>query len=199
METKDQAVFLELMMQIGTLYNQSMQEFLVEIYWAALKPFDLESVRQALQAHIHHPDTGQYLPKPADLLRFLQGSHKTRAHQAWSTVLKAIREVGCYESVVFDDPLIHRVVADMGGWVRLCAISGDRMPFQGHDFQARYVGYLNHAPVDYPCQLTGLFAYQNGVHSIPICIGNPVKARQVYQGGLGHNPSVFNHLLEEKK
>ena len=42
-----------------------------------------------------------------------------QAQQAWSKVLNAVRRMGGDATVIFDD-LIHSVIDDMGGWVRLC-------------------------------------------------------------------------------
>jgi hypothetical protein len=30
-------------------------------------------------------------------------------------------QVGAYQSVVFDDPLIHLVLEDLGGWIKICS------------------------------------------------------------------------------
>jgi len=67
--------------------------------------------------HLMNPDTGQFLPKPADIVRMLGGRTLDRALMAWAKVDKAVRQIGTYESVVFDDALIHRVLHEMGGWV----------------------------------------------------------------------------------
>jgi hypothetical protein len=186
-QTEDQAAFLALMVQLGVLYKQAMQAMLMELYWVALERFALSAVKQAVQAHVNHPDKGQYMPKPADLLRHLEGSGQAQALRAWSTVAQAIREVGGYSSVVFDDPLIHAVIADMGGWMRLCQILISELPFREHVFVARYRGYLGRPPADYPRQLIGTLAHQQTLSQSRVdpvvCIGDRQKARRVYAQG----------------
>jgi hypothetical protein len=187
MQANDQPEFLRLMASLGSLYGKPMDKPLVEMYWGALQQFGLPEVKRALQAHIHHPDTGQYMPKPADVVRHLQGSSRTQALQAWSAVVQAVRQVGGYSSVVFDDPVIHAVITDMGGWLNLCAMTVDELPFRGHDFTARYAGYVGHPPAQYPHMLTGRLAYQNGIYGLsepPIFLGNREKAAQIYQQGI---------------
>ncbi len=49
----------------------------------------------------------------------LGGSTQDAALAAWSKVDRAVREVGPYQSVAFDDALIHRVLFEMGGWIPL--------------------------------------------------------------------------------
>ncbi len=191
MESRDLGAFTQLIHRVSEGYGKSMSKSLVEMYWAALQGFDLVDVKRALQAHVVHPDAGRYMPKPADVIRFLQGDSRTQALRAWSRVVTAIREVGGYESVVFDDPIIHAVIRDMDGWIRLCQVREDELPFRGHDFQARYAGYVGYPLAAYPRQLTGRLAHQQGLADPPVdrlmCIGDKQKALQVYHNGQAHS------------
>jgi hypothetical protein len=53
--------------------------------------------------------------KPSDVVRYLEGSTSCQALQAWSKVMQAVKTIDQYDSVVFDDSLIHAVIHDMGG------------------------------------------------------------------------------------
>jgi hypothetical protein len=187
MQASDQPEFLRLMASLGSLYGKPMDKPLVEMYWGALQRFELSEVKQALQAHIHHPDTGKYMPKPSEVVCQLQGTGQTQSLQAWSKVSEAIRGVGGYESVVFDDAVIHAVIRDMGGWIRLCQVLNSELPFRGRDFEARYAGYVGHPPAEYPRQLIGMLAHQNGLPEPSmdtlVCIGDKQKALAVYAQG----------------
>src|SRR5688572_11086717 len=112
MKTSDVSKFSVMIAGVGELYGKAISEQLTAIYWQVLKRFELQDVQQALQTHINNPDCGQYFPKPADVVRFIEGSGETRALQAWTKVEQAIIQVGSYQSVVFDDPLIHAVLED---------------------------------------------------------------------------------------
>lgn len=190
MQSTDLTEFTRVLSSVSSLYGKPMSKALMALYWAALQGFALAEVKRALQAHVNDPDSGQYMPKPADVVRFLQGDSRTQALLAWSGVVKAIREVGGYNSVVFDDPVIHAVIRDMGGWVMLCQVRVDELPFREREFTARYAGYVGHAPGQYPQQLTGMLAHQNALGGFdvepPVCVGDPQKALQVYQQG--HTP-----------
>lgn len=187
MQTNDMPNFLILMTGLGALYGKPINEPLVDIYWRALQRFDFASVKEAFQAHVDNPDSGQYMPKPADVVRYLEGSSRTQALQAWSRVVKAIGSIGSYQSVVFDDPIIHAVVAEMGGWVQLCKVKEDELPFKANEFEKRYAGYVLHPPEKYPKQLTGILEQQNSIQGYevkpPTLIGDQQKALLVYQGG----------------
>lgn len=187
MKSNEISEFTRVLSSVSSLYNKPMSKAWVALYWAALERFELAEVKRALQAHVNHPDCGQYLPKPADVVRFLQGDSRSQALQAWSRVLSAMRDVGSYTSVIFDDPVIHAVIQDMGGWVQLCQVREKELPFREQNFIARYVGFVNKPPTHYPKQLTGLLEHQNALQGYPlqapVCVGDLQKALSVYEQG----------------
>ncbi|MEE9452682.1 MAG: DUF6475 domain-containing protein [Gammaproteobacteria bacterium] len=182
--------FAKLMGGIAALCDKDFSQVQAEIYWRSLKRFDFADVKRALQAHVDNPDTGQFLPKPADLIRQLEGSSDDKAYQAWSKVVKTIERIGSYDSVVFDDALIHAVLADMGGWIALCTNRTEQLKFLQHEFQKRYRRYLEQVPTNYPGVLNGVIARDNASAGFdapaPVFIGDKSKAGQVMQSGGGH-------------
>ncbi len=189
METHDISKFTTLMAGIGELYAKTISAQLIDIYWQVLKSYEIQDVQLAFHSHIQNPDCGQYFPKPADVLRFIEGSGETKALQAWAVVEKAIYLVGKYQSLAFDDPLIHAVLEDMGGWVQLCAITLEDMPFRANEFQKRYMGFVQRRPNRYPPYLLGITEFENSKNGYevkaPLLIGNAQKAAQVIRGGGG--------------
>src|SRR5262249_10206529 len=141
-----------------TMYRTPLSRKSLELYWNTLQPFEWTDVKAAFQMHLTDPDTGQYFPKPADVVRHVHGNSETQALKAWSKVDEASHAVGCYASVVFDDPIIHVVIEDMGGWIRLCQTLLKDLPFRANEFKKYYAGYVNHPPSHYPKQLLGLEA-----------------------------------------
>ena len=114
---QDYDEFDETIVAVGEQYSKSLSEGVKMLYWQGLIDYDLKAVQQALYRHIRNPDNGQFMPKVADVIKMLQGSTQDSALIAWSKVEKAIRTVGTQVSVAFDDPIIHRVLQDMGGWL----------------------------------------------------------------------------------
>ena len=161
MQSTDSIAFRQLLTGIGLLYGKNLHEDVMDIYWQALRQVEFIEVKNALQAHVQNPDKGQFMPKPADVIEFLQGSSEAQALKAWSIVAKNIREVGAYSSVQFGDPLIHAVIHDMSGWIALCQSKLSELPFLAKEFQKRYQALLHHPPAYCPHQLTGLLEQQN--------------------------------------
>lgn len=219
MNEHDKSAFAALMTGIAELYNKKISTQLLTIYWRGLRHFDFEEVQRAVDAHVVNPDSGQFMVKPADVSREIEGNHEMRALQALSKVESAVRHIGNYSSVAFDDPIIHAVIHDMGGWVVYCSCKGDDIPFQANQFLKRYQGYLQRKLERYPAYLPGSFErthqfYGFGVKELPYLVGDVEKAKQVMQSGknagqlihrqehlsLPHKSSkeeVLHHLTED--
>jgi hypothetical protein len=187
MQTHDLGQFAGLLAELSELYGKCISSGLTEIYWKALEMFEWIDVKAAFEAHARNPDCGQFFPKPADVVRFIEGNGETRALKAWSIVEEAMRRVGIYQSVIFDDCLIHAVIEEMGGWVKLCAMTIEDLPFRAREFQKRYMAFVIKKPLRYPSTLYGLPALENTKNGypveLPLLIGNIEKAEQVMLSG----------------
>lgn len=184
MQPKDKAEFLALLTSIGALYRVDLSRGVIDLWWNGMQQYDLATVRAALTAHAMNPDVGQFMPKPADVVRAIGGTTTDAALIAWAKVHRAIRLVGGWLDVVFDDPLIHAVVADMGGWVNLCGISDEELPFRAKEFENRYRAYsrAKEAPSFVPV-LTGRANTYNAAHGQPLdaprLVGDPEKCEAI--------------------
>lgn len=185
---QDLTKFAALIVGIGEIYGKAFTAVTIETYWNVLQSFEFEAVKQAVYLHLGNVDTGKYLPKPADLILAIQGSSYTQALQAWTKVVTAMQRYGGYTSLAFDDALIHAVIADMGGWQKLCVSETKQLPFIAREFQERYRGYVIKTPKSYPKYLVGLIESQNAIHGYPyappLLFGDRAKARQVITTGL---------------
>ncbi len=184
----DKAEFFTLLGGVYAFYRQEISDFAGGVWWQAMKPYDYRAVADAFNRHCVNPDSGQFMPKPADIVKMLGGSSQDAAMVAWSKVDKAVRQVGTYASVVFDDPIIHRVVHDMGGWVTLGTKTENEWPFVAKEFENRYRGYrVRSERPEYPRQLVGIAEQQNSQNGLasqpPVLIGDGARARTVMLGG----------------
>jgi hypothetical protein len=180
--------FAKILLAVADYYGKELSENVVDLYWNGLREYDLAAVQKALWAHVRNPDTGQFMPKIADVARALQGRTDDQAAVAWSKVDQAVRRVGTYQCVVFDDPIVHRVLIDMGGWVYIGAKDEKEWPFVAKEFQNRYRGYrMRDETPEYPPVMIGLANAHNSKTGFrenpPILIGDERKAHQVRMGG----------------
>jgi hypothetical protein len=173
---------------VMSFYGKTTSNFALDVWWNALKHYDLRAVNDAFGRHVANPDAGQFAPKPADIIRMLQGSTMDAAFSAWAKVDRAVRHVGAYVDVVFDDALIHRVIHDMGGWIALGTKTEDEWPFVAREFENRYRGFKarNETP-EYPKLLIGIAGAHNAKEGYanhpPTLIGSKTTALAVLNGG----------------
>ena len=180
--------FSRTLLAVADYYGKELSENVVDLYWNGLREYDLASVKRALWAHARNPDSGQFMPKIADVARVMQGRTDDQAAIAWSKVNQAVRRVGTYQCVVFDDPVIHRVIADMGGWVLIGSKDDKEWPFVAREFETRYRGYrMRDETPEYPPVLIGMANAHNGQQGFrlnpPILVGDERKADAVRLGG----------------
>lgn len=188
LQPRDKPSFVDMLTAVAAVYGRDVTPPLIDLYWQALLPYDIAAVRQAFDRHVKNPDSGQFMPKPADLIRMLGGTTADSAMQAWAKVERAIRRVGGHESVVFDDPVIHRAIDDMGGWPKLCNTLEDDLPFRARDFQNLYRGFaLRREVPEYPPHLIGRFEAHNRHAGQPVAppllVGETAACQRVLQGG----------------
>lgn len=192
----DRADFLRVLNTVGAMYRVELSPDIVELWWNVLADYDFEAVKQALTKHLRNPDSGQFMPKPADVIRNLSGTTQDAALLAWAKVHRAVRLSGSWSDVVFDDPIIHAVVQDMGGWIRICEIREDEVGFRGKEFENRYRGYARHQErPSCPRVLIGRATLHNQAHGFetqsPILIGNEAKCRELLTDGIDEENNVI--------
>lgn len=141
MQSSDRANFAHLLNGVHDFYGKTLSEFSLSVWWEAMRPFDFAAVKDAMNRHCVNPDNGQFLPRPADVVKLIGGGTQDAALVAWSEVMRAVREQGTYRSVTFADPIINAVIVDMGGWIAIGQIDNDELPFRAKEFENRYRGY----------------------------------------------------------
>jgi len=183
--------FCELLDTVAEQYGKTMTMSLKMLYWQGLHDVDFEAVRESLFRHIRNTDKdGDFMPKVSNIRKMIEGSTEDSSLVAWAKVDKALRHVGTYQSVVFDDPIIHRVVYDMGGWIQFGTKTDDEWPFVGKEFQTRYRGFKSRGIVpEYQSRLIGMAEAHNSKEGYmidpPKLIGNVEIAEKVMNKGLG--------------
>lgn len=176
----DKREFAEILRATLDLYGKEASAPVLRLWWASLEKFSIEEVRHGFSRFIQSPDNGSFYPKPADIIRMIEGTAGDRGMIAWGKVQEAIVRVGGYQSVAFDDPIIHACIEDMGGWPKLCTTDRDDMPFRAADFAKRYRAYVERgAEVSVP-YLVGRSETENRLNGYkpapPVLIGDPQKA-----------------------
>jgi len=188
MTERDFDEFSTMLKTLAEYFGKSLTPGVVAVYWQGLRDLEISELRAALNAHAQNPDSGMFMPKIADIRRMVGGTTQDSALVAWSKVDCAMRYVGPYADVVFDDPIIHRVVRDMGGWIRVGSKGDDEWPFVAKEFETRYRGYRMRGEVPaYEPVLIGMAGAHNRKAGFaidpPRLIGDQEACQRVQRGG----------------
>lgn len=188
--------FATLLTGLSDYYKSEISKTTLSLYWQGLKQYDYEAIEKAAWAHTQSPDeAGRWMPKISDLTKALQGRTVDQASIAWSKVDRAVRTVGTWQDVVFDDPLIHRVIQDIGGWIKLGQQDEHEWPFVEKRFVTAYQGYrMRTEQPEYASVLIGIANAHNDVEGqlkqAPVLLGNQAKAVKVLECGVGATESM---------
>lgn len=77
-------------------------------------------------------------PKPGDLIELIQGKQEDKAFTAWEQLQQAVSRAGAYQSVLFEDPKIARVIKLLGGWETVCLWPVDELQYRRREFLQAY-------------------------------------------------------------
>lgn len=144
MTDKDKVGFAEIMSGLAENFGAKLSKPGMSLRFQALKDFSLEQVRAASIAILKSRKYAS-MPTIAEFLEYLgdgPAALEDRALMAATDVLRAVRKVGLYQSVKFEDPVTMAVIERcFGGWVSLCENMESEKWFL-RDFQKYYSVFL---------------------------------------------------------
>lgn len=199
----DKAQFAQMMIGTMQIYGKQPSEMVIQLYWSVLERFTIEQVEHGLKAHLNDPEQGKFQPKPADIIRHIEGTkadRKTLAEVAWRKVLD---NVDRYSSVVFDDSAIHYAVQiAFGDWLTVCDFDKDQFDCQ-QMYRSFITAYSNYNGQPIKPRMVGILEQEQakGESRFSVTyVGDKQKALQVEQGGrIGNNERIGAVVLEALK
>lgn len=204
MKPHDKSALVTLVTDALAYYGKPVSTFTLQVWVQACQPFELEQVTKAMTAHATDPERGQFAPKVADIVRILSGTATDRAALAWGKAFEAMSSVGAYTDVVFDDPAIHAVVEDLGGWPKMCRTELKELSYLQHRFTESYRAYAGRGQFDYPRRLPGDRSPDSEYLKAglklprPALVGNSESCKRVYQGGNAAGKTAITFVPMER-
>lgn len=158
---KDKKEFATLMMSLAEVFDSGKPAgpIKTEIYFKALEEYPIDKVIGAVSDTIRLRVFNSF-PKPAEIIEAITGHAEERSLLAWQKVDRAVREVGPYASVKFDDPVIHSVVKFFGGWEKFCGGLESEWKWKQKDFERIYAILAKRDGI-YPDYLPGITESHN--------------------------------------
>ncbi|MEW6481881.1 MAG: DUF6475 domain-containing protein [bacterium] len=192
MTKKDLKRFIELMGILAEAFSQEVSKEKIQIYFVALQDLSIDDIEQAVWRLVNTRTTATF-PKVAEIRQAVKGKEEEKSLQAWTKVYEMMGNTGGWQSVIFDDPIIHKVIENMAGsWFRFCEIKTPTS-FLQKEFEKLYCFFLKMPLNEYPKILLGYFDWnnmQNGYYQEPQhCIDyhqDRKKALSVQGGTIKH-------------
>lgn len=133
-----------------------------KFYYEAVKHLDVKEWEKSI-AHVIQTRKYTNMPMPAEILEHAQGNPEDTALIAIQRLETAMREVGAYDSVQFDDPVLTELVGGYdGGWPGLCQITYDDWKFEKPRLMKLYKALSSRGVPNNTLRLTGISEIQNG-------------------------------------
>lgn len=190
MEIIDKPMFAEMWSSVRKdVYDKPVSPSGLGLIFNTLKRFSLKEVQQGIELHVNDVQNGNYPITPAHVVAQIEGRGDERAGSAWRKLYGAIGAVGNYSDVVFDDPIIHAVIDNEGGWQQVSLMSDDDLKFMQARFNKQYNGYVSKSgQFDYPRLLRGTANADRASKGLeldpPQTVGDITKCRQVWGKGI---------------
>lgn len=159
---KDRKMFNKFMAGLGETFDKEISEILLDIYWGALENFSDEQCKGAFNKAVI---SCKFFPKPVEIIELIgdgPGKLEDRAEVQASEVVWAVRHIGVYRSVQFNDPVTTAVIQQCwGGWIQLCSeLLQDEEKWFRKDFAKFYRAYHNQG-IAYNGHLMGMLESDN--------------------------------------
>lgn len=155
----DKTKFVELMAGLSQLYDKELSQFALDIYYDILKNYDYIQIEKAVKQVVANNKYNS-IPKPAEILEYLEGTRDDKALVAWLQVMEAVTKGGYYASIEFADNIIPHCINEIGGWQFFCCSQKDELPFIQKRFMDLYRLFLKRGVKDNP-RLIGFLEGRN--------------------------------------
>lgn len=149
----------KLLFMTADYYKETLSEGDINLWLRDLSPFSFDDILSAFGKWRQSSDR---MPKISNIVEIIRGSEEDLALAALIKVESAMSRYGSYATVVFDDPIIHAVIPELGGWVRTCRLSENEFTWWKKDFRERYQHHLRYGTLtNLPPKLLGIYDEKN--------------------------------------
>lgn len=164
MDNSDKKEFARQMMIISEIYDKPVSTEKLQIYFSTLSKYTIKQVVIGIEKHMQDVESGQYFPKPANIIKHIEGEKSNindMAEIAWLEVENAIRMIGAHGRLKLRDKIAIAAVKSIGSWSDLCMTNIDKMQWKKKEFIDSYE-LLSKTPVEMlPDSLPGIADIKN--------------------------------------
>lgn len=171
MNEHDKKRFASIMTANGEVFDKKITKSLMQTYFKFLSRYSIETVEQAFQKHLLDSDQGMFFPKPANIVKNIEGNAKEqtmviqdRAESSWVDILGEISRIGSYGTLKLEDRQALSTVRSIGGWKYLCSRTNDQLNWVKKEFMSVYENHERSDIGMLPSKLPGIIECENNKH-----------------------------------
>jgi hypothetical protein len=131
----DEKQFCKKLLALAELFDKELSQAVIGFYVSALEEFSDSEIDSALKTAALKC---KFFPKPAELIELVNGPQEEQSLLAWEQLTAAVQLHGAYDSVMFADTKITRVVEALGGWITVCNWPVAELHFRRSEFNKLY-------------------------------------------------------------
>ena len=135
--------------------NEQLSETQLDIKFKSLRDISIEDIEKATWTIINTRKTASF-PKVAEIREAATGSLDDKALIAYDAFTKGKAATGAYDSICFEDKIIHAVIMAMGGWQEVCMVTEEEWKFKRREFLDLYKAITRNPGREIPNKLIGL-------------------------------------------
>jgi hypothetical protein len=132
MTLNDKAELGKILLGTASIYNYQLNDIGIELYTNALEQYDLESIKMAINAHVRE---SQFFPRPADLIKLIEGGGvEDKAQLVWQSLIKCLEDHAYWGTVEFPVEIADAIDTVFGGWGKLSELTFEELKWRQKHF-----------------------------------------------------------------
>lgn len=135
--------FRKAMLTFAVATGQELTRGRLDALCGFLTGYDEADLLGALSQHARR---SQWLPTPAELIQFVEGTTADRAADQWALAIKTFGGNAYRRDAL--DAATHKAIATIGGWQALGQTREQDLPFRRREFVAAYTARMALRPTE---------------------------------------------------
>ena len=147
--------------------QKKMNKNQIDVYYMILKNLSLEQFQNGL-GRMFSERVYTNIPSPGEINQYCldRKDIKIKAAHAREKMRIAAKKISAYQSIAFDDPIIHKIIMSVGSWSKVVKMPlKDLHDFLEFDFEKLYLAYDKLGIGEIPLFFEGIHDAQNDVQS----------------------------------
>ena len=153
---------------IQTITQKKFATEQIEVYYSLLKHLTVEQLKAGLE-RMFRARVYSNIPMPAEIIEYCEDKKdiESQALLQREELKNAIYKISMYDSVAFSDPVQHKIIEALGGWIKAHTKTREELDnFFKFEYVKMYKAYSTKGTGQIPLVLTGMHDALNNVADV---------------------------------